>query len=223
MATASLGLGEDLRAYLLAHNPPEPDVLRRLDHAITNIEFDGWQTSPEQNAFMGLLARMLGVRRYLELGTFAGYGALSMALALGKGAQIVTCEFEASFPEIGRPFWKEAGVADQIDVRIGPAVDTMRAILADGQAGTFDMIFIDADKQTYGEYYDLSLELITSKGVILIDNVFWDGSVIDEADTRSSTKAIREINQRVRDDDRVDHAIVPIGDGLTIVTRKHSE
>jgi len=212
-------LTEPLFHYLIDHSLREPDVLRRLRDATAALPECDWQVAPEQAQFMALLARISGVGRFLELGTFTGYGTLAMALALPEDGRIVTCDIEASFPDIGKPFWEEAGVAGKIEQRLQPALDLLDDLVRDGHRGTFDMAFIDADKPDYPQYYERCLPLIREGGLVLIDNVLWGGAVIDAADTRSSTRAIRETNRLLLADKRVEISMIPIGDGLTIARK----
>ncbi|MEZ5774544.1 MAG: class I SAM-dependent methyltransferase [Hyphomicrobiaceae bacterium] len=206
--------------YLAAHNRPEPDIFRRLRETMTGDPDAGMQVAPQQGQFMALLARIAGVRRYLEIGTFIGYGTLWMASALPDDGRIVTCELEPRFPEIGRPFWREAGVEEKIEVRLGPAVETLDAMIADGASGSFDMAFVDANKKPYPRYYEQALALVRQGGLVLVDNVLWSGAVIDAEDRDVSTLAIREVNRIIRDDERVEMVMTPVGDGLTIARRR---
>lgn len=219
MSATSYGLGDDLYDYMIAHSVREPPHVAKLRQRTGELEQSGWRTSPEQAQFMALLAQIAGVRRYLEIGTFTGYGTLWMALALPDDGEIITCDLTDEYVRIGQPLWQEAGVASKIDLRIGPAFDVVNDMLRDGQAGTFDMTFIDADKETYPHYYEQCIELVRPGGLILVDNVFWSGSVIDSDDQRGSTRAIREVNERIRDDKRVAISTLPVGDGLTIARR----
>lgn len=219
MATHDTMLTDPLHDYIAAHSRREPEVLTRLRLATAEMSQGSWQVSPEQGQFMALLAGIAGVRRYLEVGTFTGYGTLWMALALPPDGEIVTCEIEESFTANGRRAWAEADVAGKIDLRIAPALETLDALLDDGAADSFDMAFIDADKPPYADYYERCLRLVRVGGLILIDNVLWGGAVIDEADQRGSSRGIRAINARVRDDDRIALSMLPIGDGLTIARR----
>lgn len=219
MTAPATTLNDDLKAYVAAHSLREPDVLRRLRHATGDLHEGTWQVSPEQAQFMALLAGVTNVRRYIEVGTFTGYGTLWMALALPAGGQIVSCEIEGSFPSVGKPFWHEAGVADRIDLRLAPAIETLDGLIDEGQAGTFDMAFIDADKPPYPEYYERCLKLVRVNGLILIDNVLWGGAVTDQTDVRRSSRGIRALNDKVRDDPRVEISMLAIADGLTIARR----
>lgn len=219
MATHDTTLTDPLHDYIAAHSRREPEVLADLRLATAGMSQGSWQVSPEQGQFMALLAGIAGVRRYLEVGTFTGYGTLWMALALPPDGEIVTCEIEEPFTANGRRAWAEAGVADKIDLRIAPALETLDQLLDDGGADSFDMAFIDADKPPYADYYERCLRLVRVGGLILIDNVLWGGAVIDDTDQRGSSRGIRAINARVRDDDRIALSMLPIGDGLTIARR----
>ncbi|MEM9607358.1 MAG: class I SAM-dependent methyltransferase [Actinomycetota bacterium] len=178
------------------------------------------QIGPDQGQLLGWLVHTLGAKRAIEVGVFTGYSALAVASALPEDGLLVACDVEPRWTSVGEPFWREAGVAERIDLRIAPAADTLRVLLDDGQAGTFDVAFIDADKSGYLTYYELCLELIRPGGVIGIDNVLWGGSVIDPGDTDPDTEAIREVNRVVGGDERVHACLVPIGDGLTLATKK---
>lgn len=178
------------------------------------------QISPEQGQFMAFLARLTGARRVVEVGTFTGYSALTVALALPADGRLVACDVSAEWTAIGRRYWEEAGVADKIDMRLAPALETLDALLTDGHADTFDMAFIDADKENYGAYYERCLRLIRPGGLIMVDNVLWGGSVADPDRDDGDTNAIRALNRALRDDDRVDFSLVPIGDGLSLARKR---
>ena len=216
MAEGTLGLTPSLIDYLDTVRRPEPDVLMRLRHRIAEQHEAHWHIAPDQAQFMGLLATIAGTKRYLEVGTFAGYGTLAMALAC-PALEIVTCEIADEFVALGRPFWEEAGVAGRIDLCMGPAADTMTALVANG--ARFDMVFIDADKGGYPTYLSLAKQLVPAGGLILVDNVYWSGAVGDPSDTRRSTRAIREVNAMLRDDEDLAVAVTNIGDGLAIARK----
>lgn len=220
MTAMSYALSEDLYNYMIDRSLREPEIVAELRLRTNELAQGWWRTSPEQGQFMSLLAEIAGVRRYLEVGTFTGYGTLWMALTLPADGEIVTCDVTDEFASLGQPYWARAGVADKIDLRIAPALDTLDALLADDRAGNFDMAFIDADKETYPAYYEHCLQLVRPGGLVLVDNVFWSGAVVDRTDQRRSTRAIRELNDAIQNDERVSLTIAPIGDGLTIA-RKH--
>jgi predicted O-methyltransferase YrrM len=219
MSARSFGLPDDLRGYLLANGVREPAAARDLRAAIGRLDQSGWEISPEQAQLMTLLAEILGARRFLEVGTFAGYCTLWMALALPADGEVVTCDLDDAFPSVGRPFWERAGVADKITLRTGPALASLDALIADGRAGDFDMAFIDADKKPYPDYYERCLTLVRTGGLVMLDNVFWGGNVVDPSDGRKSTAAIRAVSERIATDRRVHVAMVPVGDGFTIARK----
>ncbi|HEY7470774.1 MAG TPA: class I SAM-dependent methyltransferase [Gemmatimonadota bacterium] len=216
MSLRSIGLDERLYAYLLDVSLREPEVLRRLRAETAKRENAEMQIAPEQGQFMALLVELIGAERTLEIGTFTGYSALVVARALPPHGRVIACEISAEYAAIARRWWAEGGVADKIEIRVAPAVETLDRMLEDGLAGRFDFAFIDADKQGYLEYWERCLRLIRRGGLIAVDNVLWDGKVADPADDEESTRAIRAFNARVRDDRRVDLSLVPIGDGLTL-------
>ena len=217
MAGGTLGLSPALSYYLTTISPPEPEPLARLRKTIAEHHEAHWHVSADQAQFMGLLAQIHGARSYLELGTFAGYGTLAMALAC-PALQIVTCEIAEEFVALGRPFWHEAGVADRISLRMGPALESMTALTDEG--AQFDMVFVDADKRGYPDYVTAAKALVPVGGLIMVDNVFWSGAVADPSDNRKSTCAIRTTNTLLSNDPDFSIAVVPIGDGLTIARRQ---
>lgn len=219
MSARSYGLSEAFHAYMLDHLVAIPPVLAELASEAEKLPERNMRMAAEQGRFMAFLIELTGARHVIEVGTFVGYGTLWMAQALPKDGRIVALDIEARFPEIGRPFWQKAQVADRIDLRIAPATESLKAMRKAGEDGLYDMAFIDADKGNYGVYYEHCIVLVRKGGLILIDNVFWDGSVADVADTSSATEAIRTINARVLKDARVSAATVPIGDGLTIARK----
>jgi len=220
MSNVSIGLSDDLHAYVLAVGVREPDLLRRLRNETAALPQRDMQIAPEQGAFMALLVRILGARRCLELGTFTGYSSLAVALALPPDGRIVCCDLSREWTDVARRYWAEAGVADKVDLRIGPALETVEGLLAEGAASTFDFAFVDADKVSYPIYFERILELLRPGGVVAFDNVLWGGDVIrpevDDADVR----AIRALNARLATDDRVDVAMIPIADGLTLARKR---
>ena len=220
MSSTTLALTEELRRYLLDVGVREHPLLARLRAETAPLPEAMMQIGPEQGAFMAMLVKLMGARNILEVGTFTGYSALAMALAQPEGGRLVCCDVSVPFTDMARRYWREAGVADRIDLRIGPALDTLDALLAAGRAGTFDLAFVDADKENYLGYHERCLALLRQGGATLFDNVLWSGTVIDPTDDRSSTRAIRELNRALRDDDRIDLVLVPIGDGLTIARKR---
>ena len=169
---------------------------------------------------MGLLASLIGARRAIEVGTFTGYSALAVALSLPADGRLVACDVNETWTGVARRYWREAGVADRIELRIGKAMDTLNAAVADGEAGTYDFAFIDADKKNYLGYYERMLTLLRPGALLAIDNVLWGGRVVDPDLEDPATRAICELNDRIHGDPRVDISLVPIGDGLTLVRKR---
>lgn len=198
----------------------ELDLLRRVREETARLPEAHMQITPEQGQFLGLLVRLLEATQVLEVGVFTGYSSLSLALALPDHGRIVACDRSAEFTSMARRYWREAGVEHKIDLRLGPALDTLDGLLSERRKGTFDLAFIDADKQNYDNYFERALLLIRPGGLIAIDNVLWHGAVIDETVNDDSTIAIRTFNRKIHQDDRVWVSIVPIGDGLTLVLKK---
>lgn len=217
MSNRSIGLGEELHAYLVASGVREPAVLRRLREETARLPQHGMQIAPEQGAFMALLVRLLGARRCLEVGTFTGYSSTAVALALPPDGRLVCCDVSREWTDVARRAWADAGVADRVTLHLGPAADSLDALLAAGEAGTYDFAFVDADKGGYDGYVERALRLVRPGGLILIDNVLWSGAVADPSDHDPSTEAIRALNAKLAVDERVDLAMVPVGDGLTLL------
>ena len=221
MSSHTIELTETLYDYLLAKGTRESAVARELRaHTLVATRAHRMQVSPEQGAFMQLLVRLLGARRALEVGTFTGYSALVVAEVLPDDGRLIACDVSEEWTAIGQPFWERAGVADKIDLRLKPAVDTLDDLIAAGEADSFDFAFIDADKANYDAYYERCLTLLRRGGVIGIDNVLWGGRVTDERAQDDDTRAIRALNIKVNADPRVDAAMLPIGDGLTLAVKR---
>ena len=220
MSGRSWALTPETHAYLLDHSLRELDVLRRLRETTSTLPNARMQISPEQGQFMALLVELLGAKQTIEVGTFTGYSALAVALALPPNGRLVACDVNSTYVDVGRPFWVEAGVADRIDVRIGDARDSLAALRNEGGEGTFDFAFIDADKSNYAAYYEHCLALVRPGGLVAIDNVLWGGSVADPSNTEASTEAIRKLNDIVHRDERVTVSMIPIGDGLYLARKR---
>jgi predicted O-methyltransferase YrrM len=220
LSSRTLSLDDRLYDYLLSHSLREPLVLRELRAETAKLAGAGMQISPEQGQFMALLVELTGTRRALEIGTFTGYSSLSVALALPADGLLVACDVSEEYTAIARRYWARAGVASRIDLRLGPAVESLHDMLAQGKAGCFDFAFIDADKQNYVEYYECCLRLLRSGGLLTIDNVLWDGQVADPSVSDSDTIAIRTLNDRVFGDERVSLSLLPVGDGLTLARKR---
>jgi predicted O-methyltransferase YrrM len=216
MSRTSFALPEALHAYLLSVGT-RPDAVRLALREATNaLPNSGMQISVEQGEFMDLLIKLSGATKCLEVGTFTGYSALVTAQALPDGGKVICCDVSDEYTSIGKPFWAQAGVAEKIDLRIAPATETMDALLEGGHAGTFDFLFIDADKHNYDHYYERGLKLLKSGGLIGIDNTLWSGKVIDDDAQDADTVALRALNAKIHADLRVQVSMLPIGDGLTL-------
>jgi predicted O-methyltransferase YrrM len=216
MSNRSIGLDEALHAYLLSVGVREHPVLASLREQTAQLPDAQMQIAPEEGAFLALLVRLLDARNVLEVGTFTGYSSTAMALALPADGRIVCCDLSKEWTDVAKGAWTDAGVADRVDLRLGPAVETLDAMLSDGEAGRFDLAFIDADKPSYAAYFEAALRLVRAGGLIAIDNVLWSGRVADPAVDDAQTTAIRELNAAIAADERVDVAMVPIADGLTL-------
>ena len=220
MSSRTIVLNDALYEYLLSVSLREPDVLCRLREETAKMPQHNMQISPEQGQFMALLVELTGARKCLEVGTFTGYSTLSLALALPEDGQIVTCDISEEFTSRAKPYWQKAGVVGKIDLRLGPALETLDALIADGESGAFDFAFIDADKVNYQGYFQRALDLIRRGGLILVDNVLWSGAVVDPARDDEDTEAIRAFNQACAGDPRISLSLVPIGDGLTLARKR---
>lgn len=220
MTRRTIAISDDLYDYLLSVSLREPQAMRRLRDETSGLPSANMQMAPEQTQLLGLLVELTGARRCLEIGTFTGYSTLAVAVALPADGTVVACDVSDEWTQIARRYWQEAGVLEKIDLRLAPATDTLRALLENGEAGTFDFALIDADKQNYGRYYELCLELLRTGGLVAIDNVLWHGQVIDRSISDDETAAIREFNSALHADDRVSLSLVPIGDGMTLARKR---
>lgn len=215
MSSQSIGLSKELHDYVVAIGVHEISAQKELRDVTSRHAYSMMQISPEQGAFMQFVIRVMGAKRCLEIGTFTGYSALTMALAVGSEGHITCLDLSEEYVSVGRPFWQKAGVAERIDVLIGPAASSLEGLLASG--ASYDFAFIDADKTGYRAYYEACLKLVRSGGVITIDNTLWSGHVIDPEYTDADTVALRELNAFIHQDARVRSMLLPVGDGLTLV------
>ena len=213
-------LPEPLEQYLFDVLSPRTPVQERLRTETQALPQAGMQIGPDQGLFLGLLVRMLDARRVIEVGTFTGYSALAMAMALPPGGRVLCCDISEEYTAIARRYWKEAGVENRIELRLGPARETLTGVLAAEGPASQDLAFIDADKTGYDVYYELCLQLVRPGGIITIDNVLWSGRVADPAVKDADTAALRALNLKIRDDQRVDAVVLTVGDGLTLARRK---
>jgi caffeoyl-CoA O-methyltransferase len=209
-----------LAEYIHAHSLREPELLARLRAETAKLPMGGMQISPVQGQLMALLTRLTRARRCVEVGTFTGYSALCVALALPEDGRIVCCDVNEEWTAIARRYWREAGVAAKIELRLAPALDTLDQLRKAGGEGSFDLAFIDADKKNYDGYYERVLALLRRNGAMLIDNVLWGGSVTDPGKNDPDTAALKALNAKIHADQRVDLSMLPVGDGLTLVRKR---
>jgi caffeoyl-CoA O-methyltransferase len=219
MSRVHTPITDELAAYIREVTLREPQALRDLRDETADHPRASMQTSPEQGQFLHLMARVTGARKTLEVGVFMGYSSTWVALALPSDGKVIACDISEEFTTRARRTWREAGVSERIDLRLGPALETLDRLLADGQAGSFDFAFIDADKSNYANYYERALALVRPGGLIAVDNVLWDGSVIDPAVHDADTEAIRAFNRKMHDDQRVALSMATMGDGLTLACK----
>lgn len=220
MSNQFLALSEVLYAYILNNSLREPEVLRRLreeteatnPHAIMSI-------SPVQGQFMMLLLRLIGACKTLEVGVFTGYSSLCTALTIPENGRIYACDVSEEWTSVARRYWAEAGVADKVTLKLAPAVETLDALLAEGHAGTFDFAFIDADKSNYDAYYERALKLVRKGGLLVFDNMLWYGKVADESVTDADTVALRALNAKLHQDERVFASLIGVGDGMNLAIK----
>jgi caffeoyl-CoA O-methyltransferase len=217
--TRMLPASDALFDYIVRIGAREQPVLKRCREETARHPYAGMQIGPDQGAAMALIAQLMGARRYLEIGTFTGYSALAMALALPPDGKVVCCDVSKEFTDLARGYWQEAGVTSKIDLRLGPAVETLNRMIADDEPA-FDFAFIDADKPHYDAYYERVLKLVSSGGLIALDNMLWSGEVADPANNDESTAALRALNQKIHDDPRVDMAMLALGDGVMLARKR---
>ena len=216
MSAGILSYTSDLRDYVWKNGLREHPALKELRTETERLPHARMQICPEQGALMGNLIRMLSAKRTIEIGTYTGYSAMAVALALPEDGEVLACDISEEWTSIGKNAWEKAGISHKINLQLAPAVDTLEKILAKGKENFFDFAFIDADKANYPKYYEQCLKLIRKGGVIVIDNVLWGGSVIDTKRNDEDTNAIRELNKFISTDARVSPSMIPVGDGVTL-------
>jgi predicted O-methyltransferase YrrM len=219
MTGKTLPMNEALEAYLREVSLREPGILRRLREETAELPKAQMQIAPEQGQFLHLLVGLTGAKRIIEIGTFTGYSALWMAQALPADGRLVACDVSEEWTAIAQSYWEEAGVAERIDLRLAPALETLDELLEE-ERGHYDLAFIDADKANYEAYYEACLKLLDSTGLVVADNTLWSGRVIDPAADDEDTVAIRQFNDKLHADERVDLSLLPLADGLTLARKR---
>lgn len=207
----------DLYRYMLDASLRESDLLADLREETQAMDGSIMQSAPEAGQFLHVLARIVGARRAIEVGLYTGYSSLCLATALPDDGYLLACDVDATAAAVAQRYWQRAGVDDRVDLRLGPALDTLDALIDDGQGESYDFIFLDADKENYAAYYDRAYALLRHGGLLVVDNVLWAGRVADPDEQDSETRGIRRLNDRIRDDDRILHSLVPIADGMSLV------
>ena len=220
MTARTLNLDDDLYQYLLDVSLRETPLLKRLRDETQALPMARWQVAPEQGQFLALLVKLTGARRLLEVGTFTGYSALCMAAALPADGSLICCDIPGNYNAIARRYWQEAGLAERIDLRLAPALDTLAELERQGQGGQYDLVFIDADKASYPAYLEHALRLLRGGGLAVFDNTLWSGRVLEASPESADTRAIQALNRALKDDVRVDLSLLPLGDGLTLCRKR---
>ncbi len=220
MSSRNNNIPDELYDYILANSLRDRPELKALRDETALMPMAGMQISPDQGQFMALLVKAMGARKVIEVGTFTGYSALVVAGALPADGKLVACDVSEEYTSVGHPHWKKAGLALKIDLRLGPAVETLDVMIAAGESGQYDMAFIDADKKNYGLYYESCLTLLRPGGLILVDNLLWGGRVADPAEQDESTQAIRALTKKMHADERIDFSMLPVGDGLSLAVKR---
>ena len=220
MTGRTLSLDDALYNYLLDVSLRETPLLKRLRDETQALPLARWQVAPEQGQFLALLVKLIGATRLLEIGTFTGYSALSMASALPADGHLLCCDLPGDYNDIARRYWHEAQLQDRIELRLAPALETLGQLEREGRGESFDLIFIDADKANYPVYLEHALALVRTGGVILFDNTLWSGRVLEQSPDSPDTRAIQALNRQLKTDQRVDLTLLPIGDGLTLCRKR---
>lgn len=220
MSSSTFVISEVLSNYIQKVTLNESDILRELRQETSKLCMSMMQISPEQGQLMTLLTQLVSAKKIIEVGVFTGYSSLCMANTLPENGKIIACDVSESWTNIAKKYWQKAGVDNKIDLQLAPASGTLQKLIDNGEADSFDMAFIDADKENYKVYYEQCLNLLRTGGLLLVDNTLWGGSVADLNINDESTSAIRELNQHIANDQRVTSSLVTIGDGLTLVVKK---
>ncbi len=210
---------ENIHQYISEHLPAEPEVLQALHERTANMEGAGMQISHEQAQFMRVLLQSLKAKNTIEIGVYTGYSTLITAQCLPEDGRVIACDISDEWTSIAKPFWQKAGQDSKIDLRLAPAAQTMKSLIAEGRNGSFDFVFIDADKTGYDEYYELALELLRPGGLIALDNCLWGGKVADTNNREEDTLALKTLNKKIASDSRVIAYLAPVGDGLYLASK----
>ena len=222
MSNRTIAITESIYQYLCVHSLREDSILKDLREHTYDMEERAMQIAPEQGQFMQMLVRLIGAKNTIEIGVFTGYSSLAIALALPEDGRIVACDVNPQYTSVAEKFWVNAGVREKIDLRIGPAKDTLSELISHASlANTFDFAFIDADKVNYDHYYEFCLQLVRPGGLITIDNVLWGGTVSNDDINDVDTNSIRALNDKLHQDERIEISLVPIGDGLTLAMKRN--
>ncbi|MDO9161456.1 MAG: class I SAM-dependent methyltransferase [Methylococcaceae bacterium] len=221
MSNKSIVVTDPIYDYILSASLREPEVLKLLREETAHHVYSNMQIAPEQGQFMALLVELIGAKKILEVGVFTGYSSTSLALALPSDGHITACDISEDFTAVARRYWDQADVSDKIDLRLGPALDTLDSLIAEGRSGSYDLAFIDADKANYDGYYERTLSLLRVGGLLLVDNVLWNGKVVEDcAFDDADTAAIRALNEKIHADPRVTISLLPVADGLTLALKR---
>ena len=220
MSSKYTSLDQNLYDYVLASSLRESPALAQLRAETATLPLAVMQIAPEQGQFMAMLIKLLGARRAIEVGVYTGYSALAVADALPDDGLLIACDINADTAAIAQRYWQQAGVAHKVDLRLAPAAETLQALLDEGQAGSFDFAFIDADKTGYRDYYELCLALLRPGGLVVVDNVLWGGAVLNTQIDDDDTRAIQDFNAQLHDDRRVDLSMLPVADGLSLIRKR---
>lgn len=220
MTIKHIQLNTALYQYLLENSLRENEHLKSIREYTQDLPNAMMEIAPDQGQFMQLLLKLMNAKKVIELGVFTGYSSLAMALALPDDGEIIACDISKEWTDIAKHYWEEAGVSQKITLKLAPAIDTLKQLLSENKKNTFDAVFIDADKVNYLDYYELSLELIRSGGLIIIDNTLRDGGVINSGDTSAATAMVKKLNAKLHDDQRIDMIMLPVADGLTLVVKR---
>jgi caffeoyl-CoA O-methyltransferase len=220
MSNKTIGLSDELAAYVVEVGAREPALLTRLREETAALPQHDMQIAPEQGAFLAMLVELTGARRCIEVGTFTGYSSTVVALALPEDGRLVCCDVSEAWTALASRYWNEAGVAHKIDLRIAPAAETLDQLLADGEQESFDFAFVDADKTGYDGYYERLLQLVRPGGLIAFDNTLWSGKVLDREPADDDTRALQALNLKLAGDERVTLCLLPVADGVTLARRR---